>query len=165
MGTHLNYKFLRSFTPTKLSNQKESFEAEIQLKHTCNGVVYTITQETITKYETLANDPLLKEVWTQAMCKELGCLAQGWGGKEGTDTVFFMTPEEIVVDYRQQKDDPNHVRTLIITIPSKSKHTFTTKKSKLPPGITKYKPILHQFCMICTFVHDISFHCLNSLLP
>ena len=95
MGTHLNYKFLHSFTPTKLSNQTKSFEAKIQLEHTCNGVVHPITQETITKYETLANDPLLKEVWTQTMCKELGHLAQGWDSKEGTDTVFFMTPEEI----------------------------------------------------------------------
>ena len=28
--------------------------------------------------------------------------------------------------------------------PPSSKHTFSIKKSKLPPGITKYKPILHQ---------------------
>ena len=61
------------------------------------------------------------------MCKELGRLAQGWGGKEGTDTVFFMTPEEItqipcdrtvtytriVVDYHPQKDNPNHVRITV----------------------------------------------------
>jgi hypothetical protein len=123
VGTHVDNEFLRFFTPTKLSKQQETFKPKIQLKHTCNGVVHPITQETITKYKTLTNDPLLKEVWTQAMCKELGHLAQGWGGKKGSDMVFFMTPEEIkripsgrmvtyahiVVDYRPQKDDPNHV--------------------------------------------------------
>ena len=61
------------------------------------------------------------------MCKELGRLAQGWGCKEGTDMVFFMTLEEItqipsdrtvtytgiVVDYRPQKDDPNRIHITV----------------------------------------------------
>ena len=61
------------------------------------------------------------------MCKELGRLAQGYGDTEGTNTVFFMTHEEIkripkdrtvtytriVVDYRPQKDDPNRVRITV----------------------------------------------------
>ena len=61
------------------------------------------------------------------MCKELGRLAQGYGETEGTNTVFFMTHEEIkripkdrtvtytriVVDYRPQKDDPNRVRITV----------------------------------------------------
>jgi hypothetical protein len=29
------------------------------------------------------------------MCKELGRLAQVYGETHGTDTVFFMTPDEI----------------------------------------------------------------------
>ena len=37
----------------------------------------------------------MKEVWTQAMCKELGRLAQGFGDKKGTNTIFYMTKEEI----------------------------------------------------------------------
>ena len=127
MGNHLNNAFCHSFTSTKFNKQHAVFESEIQLDHTCNGVVHPVTQETITKYETLANDPLLKDVWTQAMCKELGCLVQGWGTNKGTDTVFFMTPEEIkriprdqtvtyaciVVDYRLQKDDPNCVHITV----------------------------------------------------
>ncbi|KAL7524496.1 hypothetical protein ACHAXR_001939, partial [Thalassiosira sp. AJA248-18] len=58
------------------------------------------------------------------MCKELGRLAQGFEDTEGTDTVRFLTHEEIrdippdrtvtyariVVDYRPQKSDPNRVR-------------------------------------------------------
>eukprot|EP00804_Cyclotella_cryptica_P019751 CCRYP_009660-RA/>CCRYP_009660-RA protein AED:0.41 eAED:0.41 QI:0/0/0/1/0/0/2/0/355 len=84
-------------------------------------------KETITKYETLANDPTLQGVWTQAMCRELGRLAQGWDGSSGTNTIFFMTHGEIkqiprdrtvtyaciVVDYRPQKYDPNRVRITV----------------------------------------------------
>ena len=29
------------------------------------------------------------------MCKELGRIAQGWGDSKGTDTVCFMTLDEI----------------------------------------------------------------------
>ena len=61
------------------------------------------------------------------MCKELRRLAQGWDGSNGTDTIFFMSHDEIkkiprdrtvtyariVVDYRPQKDDPNQVRITV----------------------------------------------------
>jgi hypothetical protein len=61
------------------------------------------------------------------MYKELGQLAQGFDDKAGTNTVFFMTKDEIkqiprdrtvtyariVVDYRPQKDDPNRVRITV----------------------------------------------------
>eukprot|EP00956_Cyclotella_meneghiniana_P018825 scaffold31709_cov41-Cyclotella_meneghiniana.AAC.15 len=60
-----------------------------------NGVVHPVTKETITKYEKLANDPLLSNVWCKAMCKELGRLAQGYNGTNGTNTGFFMTKDEI----------------------------------------------------------------------
>ena len=60
-----------------------------------NGVVHPITQETITKYEKLAQDPIMQDTWTKAMCKELGRLAQGFDTTKGTDTVFFMTIDEI----------------------------------------------------------------------
>eukprot|EP00804_Cyclotella_cryptica_P000090 CCRYP_013749-RA/>CCRYP_013749-RA protein AED:0.16 eAED:0.11 QI:0/0/0/1/0/0/3/0/1031 len=93
----------------------------------CNGVVHPITKETITKYEKLANDPILQTVWTKAMCKELGRLAQGWDGRKGTDTIFFMSHDEIkqipchrtityariVVNYRPQKDNPNRVHITV----------------------------------------------------
>ena len=47
------------------------------LEHMCNGVVHPITKETITKYYTLLEDPLLRDIWLEAMAKELGRLAQG----------------------------------------------------------------------------------------
>ena len=72
-------------------------------------------------YEQLAKDPLTKTVWTKAMTIELARLAQGMDGVEGTNTVFYLSHEEIrnipkdrtvtygriVVDYRPQKKDPN----------------------------------------------------------
>jgi hypothetical protein len=79
--------------------------------------------ETTTKYEKLANDPVTKDVWQQAMCKELGHFAQGIDETAGINTVFFMSRNEIrtipkdrtatyawiVVDYRPQKADPKRV--------------------------------------------------------
>ena len=87
------------------------------------GVVHPITKETLTKYDKLANDPITRDVWQKAMCKEIERLAQGFGKAAGTNTIFFMSKEEIrtfprdrtvtyvriVVDYRPQNDDPNRV--------------------------------------------------------
>jgi hypothetical protein len=99
------------------------------LEHFANPVVHPITGETIDKYEKLANDPIMRDVWTTAFGKELGSLAQGDNktGAAGTDTVFFMNHDEIknipkdrtvtyacvVVDYRPQKQDPNRVRITV----------------------------------------------------
>ena len=61
------------------------------------------------------------------MCIELGRLAQGYKDTKGTNTIKFLTPDEIrhipndrtvtyariVVDYRPQKEDPNRVRITV----------------------------------------------------
>ena len=94
------------------------------IEEVANGVVHPVTKETITKYKKLIEDPLLRETWAKAMCKELGRLCQGFGETEGTDTMRFLDLEgiknipkdrvvtyaRIVVDYRPQKADPNRVR-------------------------------------------------------
>ena len=49
------------------------------LEEVANGVVHPVTEETITKYKKLIEDPLLRETWSKAMCKELGRLCQGFG--------------------------------------------------------------------------------------
>ena len=61
----------------------------------CNGVVHSITKETITKYHRVIEEPSLCDVWMKGMCIELGRLAQGYRYTKGTDTVKFMTLEEI----------------------------------------------------------------------
>ena len=94
------------------------------MEEVANGVVHPVTKETITKYKQLIEDPLLRDTWSKAMCKELGRLCQGFGETEGTDTMRFLDLEgiknipkdrvvtyaRIVVDYRPQKKDPNRVR-------------------------------------------------------
>ena len=114
--------------PRKLEKSKLCITPAIDLEDYCGAVVHPITNETITKYQQLANDPLLRDVWTKAMAKELYRLAQGKDGiTEGTDTIRFLTHEEIrcipadrtvtyariVVDYRAQKNDPNRVRITV----------------------------------------------------
>jgi hypothetical protein len=119
IGQHLECSHLPLYTPKQLTpNTLPSNDAaDTEFSHCANGVVHPITKETITKYKKLANDPITKEVWTKAMSKELGRLAQGFDGTKGTETIFFMTHDEItnipkdrtvtyariVVDYRPQK--------------------------------------------------------------
>jgi hypothetical protein len=84
-----------AFIPYKLRKSTMQCEQIMALDHYCNAVVHPVTGERITKYEKLANDPVTREVWTKAMSKELGRLAQGFDGTEGTSTFFFMTKDEI----------------------------------------------------------------------
>eukprot|EP00804_Cyclotella_cryptica_P015782 CCRYP_013415-RA/>CCRYP_013415-RA protein AED:0.54 eAED:0.33 QI:0/0/0/0.5/0/0.5/2/0/358 len=101
---------------------------DIPLEAVANaGVVHPETGETLTKYEQLLKVPALQLIWSKAMCKELGRLAQGFDGDAGTDTIHFMSIEDIkkipkdrtvtyariVVDYRPQKTDPNRVRITV----------------------------------------------------
>ena len=44
-----------------------------------NDVVHPVTKETITKYKQLIADPVTRDVWSKAMCKELARLTQGYG--------------------------------------------------------------------------------------
>ena len=50
----------------------------VNIEEVANGVVHPVTKETITKYKKLISDPLLRDTWSKAMCKELGRLAQGF---------------------------------------------------------------------------------------
>ena len=115
------------------------------IEHIVNGVVHPVTKETITKYQKLVSDPLLQYVWADAMAKELGRLAQGYGNIEGTDTIRFLdhngirhipkdrtvTYTRIVVDYRPQKEEKNRVQITagenLITYPGE----VTTRQADL----------------------------------
>ncbi len=99
------------------------------MEEMCNGVVHPDTKETINKYHKILADKNdeFRKTWVQGMCKELGRLAQGYGSTKGTNTITFMTHEQIrdiptdrtvtyariVVDYRAQKEDPNRVRITV----------------------------------------------------
>ena len=71
--------------PHVLEQFKLTIKPNINTEEMCNKDVHPITQETITKYKKLANDPLLQEVWTKAMAKELGHLSQRFRYTKGVD--------------------------------------------------------------------------------
>jgi hypothetical protein len=97
----------------------------IEIKEYCNGVVHPVTKETITHDRKLMKDPILKDLWTKAISKEIHCLAQGCTGiTKGTNTISFLLlsdicniPEDrtviyawIVIDHHPQKEDSNFCR-------------------------------------------------------
>ena len=83
-------------------------------------MVHPDTKETITIYNQIINDPVLRDVWLKAMCIEPGRLSNGYKYTKGTQTIKYMTHEEIkcipgdrtvtyariVVDFRPQKQTP-----------------------------------------------------------
>ena len=111
--------FMGNIFMDKLKGRVEECE-NCDPEHVANGVVHPVSKETITKYKKLIADPILRDTWLEAMCKELGRLAQGYGDTKGTNTIRFMNLSEIkdipkdrvvtyariVVDYRPQKNSP-----------------------------------------------------------
>ena len=116
--------------PDILYNIKLTVSPAIDLEEVCNGVIHPVTKQTINKYEHLIRDETLAEMWKKAMCRELGRLAQGFDEIKGTNTVKFLTLEEIknipdnkkitfvriVVNYRPHK--PKELISMIIQVPS-----------------------------------------------
>ena len=82
-------------SPDILVDSKLTIQPAIDVDEIYNGVVHPITKETITKYEKLINDPALAKVWTKAMCRELGRLAQGYDDIKGTNTIILLTLDGI----------------------------------------------------------------------
>jgi hypothetical protein len=99
---------------------------DLNIEHFASPVIHPVTGVTITRYQKLVKDPILRDVWTKAFGKEFGNLAQGdkHTKTKGTNSIFIIPPEaipniptdrvvtyaNIVVDYRPQKEDPNRVR-------------------------------------------------------
>ena len=68
----------------------------IKTEEYCNGIVHPVTNEMITNYRKLINDPLLKDLWIKAMSKELHHLAQGCDGiSTQTYTILFLSHADI----------------------------------------------------------------------
>jgi hypothetical protein len=115
---------LSNFVPDDLKDSIGSINMQIPLNEIAGaGVVNPETGETLTKYEQLLKVPALRKIWSAAMCKELGRLANGWAGDQGTETIEFMFIDEIkeilkdstvtyariVVGYCPQKKNLNRV--------------------------------------------------------
>ena len=107
------------YAPDKLEGIAITYSPPLDIEEMTCGVVHPVTKETLTKYQQLNHDPLLRDVWMKAMCIKLGRLVQGYEGTKGTDTIRFLSHHEIaqlskdrtityariVVDYRPQKED------------------------------------------------------------
>lgn len=61
----------------------------------CKCAVPTVTHETITKYQKLAKDPMLTDVWKKTMCKKWGWMAQGFADIPGKNTVVFIPHDKV----------------------------------------------------------------------
>ena len=102
-----------------MRREEDKISTAINIEHFCAPVVHPVTGETISKYQTLANDLFTKETWMTAWRKYWGNLAQGdkKTGTEGTDSLFVMSTDDtrnnpndqtftyarMVVEYRPQK--------------------------------------------------------------
>jgi hypothetical protein len=121
VGNHIE-TYSGTYVPDELKNSIGHLNMQVPLEEVAGaGVVNPDTGETVTKYEQLLKVPALRKIWSAVMCKELGRLANGWEGEQGTETIEFMSIDEIkqipkdrtvtyariVVDYRPQKKDPN----------------------------------------------------------
>ncbi len=99
----------------------------VHFEHYANPMVQPVTEETISSYKKLLNDPATAEVWQTAFGKDLGRMAQGDNktGQKGTNAMFVITREDIahalaveifftyanpVVDFCPQKEDPYQIR-------------------------------------------------------
>jgi hypothetical protein len=83
--------------PRSLAKHANKYAPVIDIDKYCCSVVHPVTKETITQYRKLMKEPLLKNLWTKAMSKELHRLAQGWPGiTKGTNTIFYLSHAEIL---------------------------------------------------------------------
>ena len=135
---------------------QKAINAPLDVEEYANGVVHPTTNETLTKYEQLISAPELRDIWMRAMCKELGRLAHGYGDTKGTNTIHFMSLDEIkqipgdrtvtyariVVDYQPQKTDPNRVRITVggnlITYPGE----LTTRTADLTTSKVMWNSVI-----------------------
>jgi hypothetical protein len=109
--------------------------------HFASPMVHSTTGETITSYKRLLHNPAMAEVWQTAFGKDFGSMAQGDDktSQEGTNSIFVMTHTKIkqayaekvtftyakiVVDFRQQKEDPYRIHIAPGVIFSPIKETF-----------------------------------------
>jgi hypothetical protein len=89
-------------------------------------MIHPVTDESISSYKRLMNDPTPAEVWMTAFGKDFGGMSQGdnKSGQKGTNAMFVMLPSDVpnipkdrvvtyarvVVDHCPQKVDPNQIR-------------------------------------------------------
>ena len=76
-GTNMNVLTPDKFLTAKTLSSHNTLSYDADIIHFCAPVVHPHTGETIMNCKKLANDPVMKKVWTKALEKEFGSFAQG----------------------------------------------------------------------------------------
>ena len=86
-----------------------------KFEHYANPMVHLVTEEMISSYKKLTNDPATAEVWQTALGKDFGRMAQGDNktGQKGTDAMFPMTHDDIKHTLRAGKNSLTAIQLLI----------------------------------------------------
>ena len=58
------------FFPQHMRRDEDKLKTAIEMENLCAPVVHPVTGETVSKYQTLAKDPVTKETWTTAWEKK-----------------------------------------------------------------------------------------------
>ena len=66
---------------------------DLDIEYFASPVIHPVTGATITRYQKLVKDPLLRDTWTKAFGKEFGNLAQGdkHTDTQGTNSIFILS--------------------------------------------------------------------------
>ena len=115
-------------SPTEPSqtNCRHKYNTRINVaKHGANTIVDVETGKSL-EYRQLMRDPEHKLIWNNSMSNQIGRLAQGNSRVQGTNTMFFITYENIpidhckdityariVVDYKPQKQEKEHTHITV----------------------------------------------------
>ena len=115
--------------PQRFETNKLTYDVNFDLQEYCAGAIHPKTNETITSYKKLANNPLLQKTWMKAMCKELGNIAQVYEKRGQTPFVFLRT--------NKSERSPRTGRSPTPTSPSTAAHKRMIKTvSASPSGAT-----------------------------
>jgi hypothetical protein len=82
---------VRVWTPHHfITSSPNTYRNNLDIDFFANPVIHPVTGATITRYQTLAKDPITRDTWTTAFGKEFGNLAQGdqQTNTKGTDCIF-----------------------------------------------------------------------------
>jgi hypothetical protein len=89
---HMNLAFIpKALLPSIIE------DASSHIEHFTLPMVYPVTDENISSYKKLMNDPAMAEIWQTAFGKDFGGMEQGDNktGQKGTIAMFIMTHNEI----------------------------------------------------------------------
>ena len=71
------HQFIGNELPHDIKRIVKGNDTTLGPEEVANGVVHPVIKEKITKYKKLIDDPLMRLVWSKAMCKEIGRICQG----------------------------------------------------------------------------------------